>query len=67
MLFCTIPGFVDSGEEMGDKADTEVEPFTFHMVNSYGSTEVESIRNDDKPIKFSGKCHGNKMFERWLV
>lgn len=50
----------DSSEEstQENSDDTSSEPkdhrlFTFHLVNSYGSTEVGTIRDDDRPLQFS--------------
>ena len=40
-------------EDTVNEADRRPPFFTFHMVNSYGSTEVDGIRNDGNPIKFS--------------
>ncbi|XP_078676513.1 ubiquitin carboxyl-terminal hydrolase 15-like isoform X3 [Branchiostoma floridae x Branchiostoma belcheri] len=31
--------------------------FTFHLVNSYGSAEIEHIRDDDRPIKFTNRSY----------
>ena len=51
------------GEEMGADVENSNEPppiprlFTFHMVNSYGTSnsasESDCIKNDSKPLKFS--------------
>ncbi len=30
--------------------------FTFTCVNSYGTAEVDAIKDDGKPIKFSNRC-----------
>ena len=45
----------DLDTDLVNEADRKPHLFTFHMVNSYGSAEVETIRNDSNPIKFSSK------------
>ena len=34
--------------------DAQRRMFTFSLVNSYGSSEVSTIRDDGQPINFSG-------------
>ena len=35
--------------------DSKHRIFYFHMVNSYGSAEVDGIHDDGRPIKFSSE------------
>ena len=45
----------DEEEEEDVSEDGTHRLFSFHMVNSYGSAEMDGIRDDGKPIKFSSE------------
>ncbi|XP_035665297.1 ubiquitin carboxyl-terminal hydrolase 15-like isoform X2 [Branchiostoma floridae] len=40
-----------------DEVNCDNRMFTFHLVNSYGSAEIEHIRDDDRPIKFTNRSY----------
>ena len=46
-----------SGEEANEQSNKKhgIPPFTFSMVNSYGSTDVEGISDDGKILKLTGE------------
>ena len=50
------------GEEVEDDEDMEDEDgkgppklFVMNLVNSYGNTQIDQLKNDGKPLKLSGK------------
>ncbi len=42
----------EDDEDTVNEADRKPRLFAFHFVNSYGSAEVDGIRDDGRPIKF---------------
>ena len=42
-------------DENGEKDDFDRCLFTFSLVNSYGSSELDKITDDDKPIKLTSE------------
>ena len=51
----------DEEEEEDVSEDGTHRLFSFHMVNSYGSAEMDGIRDDGKPIKFSSESALNSL------
>ena len=45
----------ENNEAPGSDAGRPPRMFTFHTVNSYGNADVDTIRDDGKPIKFHNR------------